>query len=270
MKYKGQSAPGLLGAEHERNGRSSQRHYYDEDCDPEFEINRPHHCGRLYQFLIGYKFRMGLEALGLELSGRTVLELCCGSGMLAEALAQCGAKVTGIDLSSAATARARERARRYGFTAEFLVADAERLPFPDRSFDVVAVHDGLHHLDDPYRAVGEMARVAREAVLILEPARAALTGMAVRAGLAEEIEEAGNYVYRLVPSEIAAYLRQQGFPHAAWRRTLMYYPHEPFAWFRWFDRAPLFWLFRSCFWGVNLVLGRWGNKLALAGMRSQP
>jgi SAM-dependent methyltransferase len=251
----------------EQNSRSSQRHYYDEACDPEFEITRPHHCGRLYQCLIGYKFRTGLEVLGLELSGRTVLEVCCGSGMLAEALAWHGAQITGIDLSSAAIARARERARRYGFTARFLVADAEQLPFPDRSFDAVAVHDGLHHLDDPYRAIGEMARVARQGVLILEPARAVLTRLAVWAGLAEEVEEAGNHVYRLVPREVAACLRQQGFAHTAWRRTLMYYPHEPFAWFRWFDRASLFWLFRAGFWGVNAMLGRWGNKLAIAGLR---
>jgi SAM-dependent methyltransferase len=254
-------------AGHGLDGRSRQRHYYDEACDPEFEINRPHHCGRLYQFLIGNKFRTGLEVLRLELSQRTVLEVCCGSGMLAEALARRGAQVTGIDLSSEAVNRARERARRYRFTAQFMVADAEQLPFPDRSFDVVAVHDGLHHLDDPYRAIGEMARVARQGVLILEPARAALTRLAVWAGLAEEVEEAGNYVYRLDPGEVVTCLQQQGFSRAAWRRTLMYYPHEPFAWFRWFDRAPLFWLFRTGFWGVNAVLGRWGNKLALAGRR---
>jgi len=50
---------------------------------------------------------------------------------------------------------------------------------------------------------------------------------------------------------------------------LMYYPHEPFAWFRWFEWPPLFQLFRAGFWGVNLVLGRWGNKLALAGLRKE-
>jgi SAM-dependent methyltransferase len=250
-------------------GRTNQRHYYDEACDQEFEITRPHSCGRLYQFLIMHKFLTGLDVLGLDLAGQSVLEVCCGSGMLAEELASRGAHVTGIDFSPAAIARARRRARRYGFTARFLVADAEQLPFPDRSFDVVVVHDGLHHLDNPFRTIGEMARVARQGVLILEPARAALTRLAVRAGLAEEVEEAGNYVYRLAPHEVVTCLQQQGFPHAAWRRTLMYYPHEPFPWFRWFDWAPLFWLFRAGFWGVNAVLGRWGNKLALAGVKAQ-
>src|SRR5262245_28756048 len=105
--------------------RISQRHYYDEACNPEFEVTRPHGCGRLYQFLINHKFQTGFAALGLDLAGKTVLEVCCGSGMLAEELARRGAQVTGIDFSPAAVARAQERARRYNFAARFLVADAE-------------------------------------------------------------------------------------------------------------------------------------------------
>jgi hypothetical protein len=40
--------------------RVSQRHSYDEACDPEFEIACPHGCGQLYQFLIAHKFQTGL------------------------------------------------------------------------------------------------------------------------------------------------------------------------------------------------------------------
>ncbi len=246
---------------------SLQQHYYDEACDPEFEIMRPHGCGRIYAFLIEHKFQTGLAVLGLGLAGQTVLEVCCGSGLMTEALSRRGARVTGIDVSAGALARARERARRYAFRAIFHVADAEALPYRDRSFDVVAVHDGLHHLEDPGRAIREMARVARQGVLILEPARAALTRLAVRLGFAEEVEESGNRVQRLRAREVAASLHQAGFPRVVWRRTLMYYPHEPSGWFRWFDPAPCFGLFRVGFWGVNFILGRWGNKLTLAAIR---
>jgi hypothetical protein len=114
-----------------------------------------------------------------------------------------------------------------------------------------------------------MARVAREGVLILEPARAGLTRLAMRLGLAEEVEEAGNHVHRLVPRTVAADLHAAGFRHVAWQRTLMYYPHEPFRWFRWLDPAPCFGLFRAGFWGVNHLAGRWGNKLALAARRDE-
>lgn len=244
-----------------------QQHYYDEARDPEFEIRRPRGCGRIYEFLIEHKFRTGMAVLRLDMAGRKVLEVCCGSGLMTEALARRGARMTGIDVSAQALARARERARRYGFQADFHIADAEALPFRDGSFDIVAVHDGLHHLDDPDRAIREMGRVARHGVLILEPARAALTRLAVRVGLAEEVEEAGNRVGRLVARDVAASLRAAGFARVAWRRTLMYYPHEPFPWLRWFDPLPCFGLFRAAFWGVNLVLGRWGNKLALGATR---
>jgi ubiquinone/menaquinone biosynthesis C-methylase UbiE len=257
----------MMRQSHLQSHYANQRHYYDEACDPEFEITRPRGCGRIYEFLIEHKFRTGLAVLALDVAGRTVLEVCCGSALMTEALARRGARVTGIDVSTQALMRARERARRYGFQGHFHVADAEALPFRDKSFDIVAVHDGLHHLEDPGRAIREMARVARQGVLILEPARAALTRLGVRLGLAGEVEEAGNRVQRLVAGHVAASLRQAGFARVAWRRTLMYYPHEPFGWFRWFDAAPCFGLFRAGFWGVNLLVGRWGNKLALAAIR---
>ena len=256
------------GAHQGSPGYREQQHYYDEVRDPEFEIRRPHGCGRLYQFLIREKFRAGFAVLGLSLTGRSVLEVCSGSGMLAEVLARHGARVTGIDVSPEAVGRARERARRYGFRGDFHVADAEHLPFRNRSFDVVAVHDGLHHLDEPSRAVAEMGRVARDGVLILEPARAALTRVAIRLGWAEEVEEAGNLVRRLAVPEVRAWLSAMGFDQVAWRRTLMYYPHEPFAWFRWFDSAPGYGLVRAAYWGSNILLGRFGNKLALGATRS--
>jgi len=48
---------------------------------------------------------------------------------------------------------------------------ADRLPFPDGSFDAVTCWELLHHLPDPKAAVAEMVRVARERVIIFEPNR---------------------------------------------------------------------------------------------------
>jgi SAM-dependent methyltransferase len=249
------------------DARERQRSYYDDGCDPEFEISRPHGCGRLYQFLIEHKLSTGLGVLGLEPAGRSVLEVCCGSGMITEMLARKGASVTGIDFSSEAIMRGRERALHYGFAARFLVADAENLSFADRSSDIVMVHDGLHHLGSPKRAIQEMARVARHGLLILDPACAALTRLAVWLRIAVDVEEAGNEVRRLVPREVATILRQEGYRYVRWRRTLMYYPHRPAGWFRSFDYMPAFATFRVAFWCMNFMIGRWGNKLALAARR---
>jgi SAM-dependent methyltransferase len=246
-----------------------QRHYYDEECDPEFEIERPHGCGRIYDYLIEHKFQDGMRVLATPLRGRSVLEVCAGSGMMAEKFAHAGADVTATDFSPAAIARAHERARRHGFSMRLTVAAAERLPFRDRNFDVAAVHDGLHHLERPERAIAEMARVARYGVLIMDPAQAALTRVAVRAGIAEDVEEAGNPVRRLDPVRVAALLRRSGFGEIRWRRRVMYYPHRPWEWLRWFDHPVSFAAFRAAYAGGNLALGRWGNKLALAALRTR-
>jgi 2-polyprenyl-3-methyl-5-hydroxy-6-metoxy-1,4-benzoquinol methylase len=252
------------------SARKSQLSFYRDECEPEFEISRPQGCGRLYEFLIEHKFRTGLRLLDLDIGGRSLLEVCCGSGMMAEKFASAGALVTGIDLSFPAIARARERAQRNCFAAQFLAGDAERLAFADHSFDVVAVHDGLHHLANPERAIGEMARVARHGVLILEPARAALTRLAVWVGIAVDVEDAGNEVKRMMPARIAAMLRSYGYCKARWERTLMYYPHQPFRWFRWFDHPLLFKSSQLLFSAINLAFGRWGNKLALSATMGAP
>jgi ubiquinone/menaquinone biosynthesis C-methylase UbiE len=245
-----------------------QRRFYEEECDPEFEITRPRYCGELYTHLIEYKFKTGCEVLGLELAGRTLLEICAGSGMISEKFARAGAIVTATDLSISAIIRARERARRYYFAATFAVADAERLPFPDRSYDLVSVHDGLHHLEHPERAVCEMARIARLAVLIMDPAAAGLTTAAIKLGIARRIEEAGNEVKRLQPLVLERILRDCGLKTIRWRRTLMYYPHQPGKWFRLLGTPPISKGARYLFDTSNLIFGKWGNKLALAALRT--
>jgi len=244
--------------------RDLQQHYYEEDCDPEFEIKRPRDCGRLYEYLIQTKFGVGLRVLNMPVAGTTMLEVCGGSGMMAEKFVRAGAIVTASDFSAAAVNRMRERARRYSFSLNTMVADAENLPFADREFNIVAVHDGLHHLEHPEKAIREMARVANKGILIMDPTCAILTKLAVRLGIAEEVEDAGNEVKRLDPRAVASILKDCGFEDVRWQRTLMYYPHEPGRVFRWFDNALAFATFRGLFIAANIAIGRFGNKLALA------
>jgi len=70
---------------------------------------------------------------------RFLLDVGCGGGQSAIRLKEhyphlC---LTGIDLSTYLIARARQRAQRKGYEIHFEVADAEALPFPDASFDIV-------------------------------------------------------------------------------------------------------------------------------------
>ena len=95
-----------------------------------------------------------------DLRGKEVLDYGCGHGMASVVLARRGGCVTGFDLSPGYIAEAKERAAANRVSVDFLQADAERLPFADRSFDAVWGSAILHHLDLD-RAGRELFRVLR-------------------------------------------------------------------------------------------------------------
>ena len=92
-----------------------------------------------------------------------VLELGAGTGFLSInlALAGCldGAEITVTDISEGMLDVCVENGRRHGVTLHPQVGDAEALPFPDASFDLVMGHAFLHHLPDPEAALAEAYRV---------------------------------------------------------------------------------------------------------------
>jgi demethylmenaquinone methyltransferase/2-methoxy-6-polyprenyl-1,4-benzoquinol methylase len=95
--------------------------------------------------------------------GELALDVCCGTGDVAFALAAAGATVTGFDFSEPMLAVARNRARAVapGASPVFQQGDALNLPFADASFDVVTISYGLRNLADFDRGVRELARVLR-------------------------------------------------------------------------------------------------------------
>ncbi len=244
---------------------TQQAAFFDTEADNRFEIERPCGAPTLYGWLLGQKFRQSVA--GLSLRGATALAVCGGSGMDAEFLARAGARVISSDISLGAVRRARERGRRHKVSFDVIVADVERLPFADGSIDVVYVHDGLHHLERPLDGLAEMAPVARRAVCVTEPARATVTGLAVRLGLALEHEEAGNRVARLGVEEVAAVLRTHGFRVVTAERYDMYYRHEPGRAVRFLSAPGAFAVARAGFRAANLVVGAGGNKLVVVAVR---
>lgn len=93
--------------------------------------------------------------------GLKVLEIGCGLGTDGAQFAKAGADYTGVDLTEAAVALARNRFELFGLTGKFQTADAESLDFPDESFDLVYSHGVLHHTPDTAKAVKEIHRVLR-------------------------------------------------------------------------------------------------------------
>jgi ubiquinone/menaquinone biosynthesis C-methylase UbiE len=91
-----------------------------------------------------------------------VLDVACGPGLVACAVAKVGRHVTGIDLTPAMIDQARGRQHSLGLTnLTWVVGDAQPLPFPDASFSRVITRYSFHHLTDPAGAFAEMVRVCR-------------------------------------------------------------------------------------------------------------
>lgn len=86
-----------------------------------------------------------------------LLDVATGAGNLAQAAARRGARVIGIDFSTAMLAQARKQYP----DVDFCEGDAEALPFADNSFDTVIINFGLLHFGNPEQALKEAYRVLR-------------------------------------------------------------------------------------------------------------
>ncbi|HTG95400.1 MAG TPA: class I SAM-dependent methyltransferase [Pyrinomonadaceae bacterium] len=93
--------------------------------------------------------------------GLRVLEIGCGLGTDGAQFAQAGADYTGIDLTDAAIELAQKRFELFKLPGTFQTDDAERLSFPNDSFDLVYSHGVLHHTPDIKAAIAEIHRVLR-------------------------------------------------------------------------------------------------------------
>jgi ubiquinone/menaquinone biosynthesis C-methylase UbiE len=96
-----------------------------------------------------------------SMAGRDVLEVGVGAGTDHLNFARAGARCTGVDLTGAAIEMTRRRLALENLTSNLVQADAETLPFPDRSFDHVYSWGVIHHTPDPAAAAREILRVLR-------------------------------------------------------------------------------------------------------------
>jgi ubiquinone/menaquinone biosynthesis C-methylase UbiE len=95
---------------------------------------------------------------------QNVLDVGTGTGLFAETFASRGLEATGID----ANPEMIETAQLYVPQSRFHQASAEKVPFPDKTFDLVFLGLVLHEADDPLLALKEARRVAKVGVAVLE------------------------------------------------------------------------------------------------------
>ena len=119
----------------------------------------------LQSFGLHRRWKSRVVELAAVQSGDRALDLCCGTGDLALALARRGAEVTGLDFSPAmleiAEARRQRNFKSQISNLKFMPGDALQIPFPDAAFDIVTVGYGLRNLTSWEKGLAEMRRVAK-------------------------------------------------------------------------------------------------------------
>lgn len=128
---------------------------------------RKHTSGNPLQRRMIDRFHRKIVETVAGLSPRNFLDAGCGEGFVARIMLERlpGLELTGFDFNPASVAMAR--AKNPGAT--FREASIFEIPFEDDQFDVVGCFEVLEHQDDPDAALAEVARVARQAVVLSVP-----------------------------------------------------------------------------------------------------
>ena len=139
-----------------------------------------------------------------------------------------GATVVASDIGDALLKRAQEQ----GFIREFRRENAEKINLPDNAFDFALCKEAYHHFPRPYLAVYEMLRVARRAIVLIEPQDPIQRSPVllwlknildrVSPGLVQRLwknqysfETVGNYVYKISEREMEKVAMGIGLPAVA-------------------------------------------------------
>lgn len=160
---------------------------------------------------------------GGGVSGSDVVELGCGTGYVSAWLARAGARPVAVDVSREQLATVRALQREFGLDFPLVLADAERLPLPDGSFDLAVSEYGASLWCDPYRWIPEAARVLRPGGRLVFFGRSPLFGMCAQVdGPAEAmlrrpqfglhaVGDADHIEFHLPHGEMIRLLRSCGF-----------------------------------------------------------
>ena len=102
-----------------------------------------------------------LPFLPTDIAGLDAIELGCGTAYVCARMARLGARPVGIDNSPRQLETAREMQAEFGIEFPLLLGNAESVPYPDASFDLVVSEYGAATWCDPYKWIPEAARLLR-------------------------------------------------------------------------------------------------------------
>lgn len=126
-------------------------------------------AGRYDRFMrkdrVAYEKMYGL--IRPVVKGKTVLELAAGTGLVAKNIVNAAAHIEATDASAEMIAEAKRNNQ--SAKLHFSVQDMFRLPYADKSFDVVIVSNALHIVPQPEKALAEIHRVLRDDGVLIAP-----------------------------------------------------------------------------------------------------
>lgn len=149
-----------------------------------------------------------------NLLGKKVLDLGCGGGILAEALAKAGGLVTGIDIEPSLIDVAKKHAELNGLDIDYQVLNIADLK---QKFDVIVCMEMLEHVENPMEIVASMAACLKSGGLVfLSTINRTLKAYFELILMGEYVlkllpRQTHDYQHFIIPSELDAYLRQSEF-----------------------------------------------------------
>lgn len=215
-------------------------------------------------FIDYYTLKEAVSLLPFNIKNMTVLSICSGDGPEGEFLFNKGAIVTVTDISKEAIKAAKRRCP----GLKGVVADSENLPFKNKSFDLVLVRHGLHHLANPYKGIYEMNRVSKKGFIFIEAQKNFITKILIKLKIALEYEESGNYVYRFTRKEIKEIMQEMRINSYMISTSWCY--HVDFLTkhvYPRFNNKPSYAIFRFLFYFFNFLFGFFGNSIVVVALK---
>ena len=149
---------------------------------------------------------------------KTVLELATGTGLIAKHIVNAAAHIEATDASAEMIAEAKRDNR--SAKLHFSVQDMFRLPYADKSFDVVIVSNALHIVPQPEKALAEIRRVLKDDGVLIAPTFTHAENSIFGKVKAFFMKLAGFPLHsRWTSEEYLRFLRQNGW--MVWKSTVL-------------------------------------------------
>ncbi|MFT4059131.1 MAG: bifunctional 2-polyprenyl-6-hydroxyphenol methylase/3-demethylubiquinol 3-O-methyltransferase UbiG [Legionella sp.] len=159
--------------------------------------------------------RLAFIAQQINLNNLHILDVGCGGGILCEAMAKAGAKVTGLDVEQEAILAAQEHAQTNSLTIEYVCTPIET--FKSEQYDVITCMEMLEHVEHPEMVLEHCKRLLKpKGILFLSTISRTLKAYAGAIVVAEYVlnllpRQTHDYKKFIKPSELMRIVRSYGF-----------------------------------------------------------